>query len=113
MSDHRTRPAAADERFEVELHHDGETITLSVAEDETVLDAAEAAGLDLSYSCRQGQCTSCVGRLQDGDLDGSGGMALDPTQREDGYALLCVATPESDCTIETEAQDDLFGMDLV
>jgi ferredoxin len=106
-------PEAADdgETYEVELHHQGGTVTLSVAADEYVLDAAELAGLELPYSCREGQCTSCVGRLLAGDLDQSEGAALDPMQEDDGFALLRVSYPTGDCTIETEAQDDMFGMD--
>lgn len=105
--------AAADRQVhEVELRRDGETITLSVPEDEPVLDAAEEAGLDLPYSCRQGQCTSCVGRVLAGEVDQSEGTALDPTQEDDGFALLCIATPTGDCRIETDAQDDLFGMEM-
>ena len=101
-----------DATHEVELVHDGEEISLSIPGDESVLDAAEDAGLDLPYSCRQGQCTSCVGKVLAGDLDQSGGVALDPMQKDDGYALLCVASPVSDCRIETEAQEELFGGDL-
>jgi len=99
--------------YAVELEHDGETVTVGVDEDEYILDAAEDAGLDLPYSCRQGQCTSCVGTLLDGDIDQSEGTALDPMQEEDGFALLCIASPRSDCRIETETQDDMFGGDIL
>jgi ferredoxin len=102
----------ATEGHEVELVREGETVSLSVADDEYILDAAEDAGLDLPYSCRQGQCTSCVGKMLDGEVDQSEGTALDPMQEEDGYALLCISYPESDCRIETDAQDDMFGGDL-
>ncbi|MFB6178397.1 MAG: 2Fe-2S iron-sulfur cluster-binding protein [Halorientalis sp.] len=101
-----------DTAHEVELVHDGETISLSVPDDEYILDAAEDEGLELPYSCRQGQCTSCVGKVQEGEIDQSEGTALDPMQRDDGYALLCIGYPKSDCRIETEAQDDMFGGDL-
>jgi len=97
---------------EVDLSHEGETITLTVPADEPILDAAEAAGLSLPYSCRQGQCTSCVGRLHAGEVDQSDGTALDPMQKDDGYALLCVATPTGDCTVETDVQEELFGLDV-
>ena len=97
---------------EVTLVHEGEEITLSVDEDEYVLDAAEEAGLDLPYSCRKGQCTSCVGTVEAGELDQSEGAALDPMQKDDGFALLCIAYPTSDCTVETDTQDDLFGGDM-
>jgi len=98
--------------YAVELEHDGETVTVGVDEDEYILDAAEDAGLELLYSCRRGQCTSCVGTLLDGDLDQSEGLALDPMQEEDGFALLCIAYPRSDCRIETETQDDMFVGDI-
>lgn len=96
---------------DVELLHNGETVSLSVPEDEYILDAAEEAGYDLPYSCRQGQCTSCVGTMIDGDIDQSDGTALDPMQQDDGFALLCIAYPKSDCRIETDTQGDMFGMD--
>jgi ferredoxin len=99
--------------YTVTLEHGGETIAVGVDEDEYVLDAAEEAGLDLPYSCRQGQCTSCVGTVLDGELDQSEGMALDPMQKDDGFALLCVAYPRSDCRIETDTQDALFGGDVL
>jgi ferredoxin len=97
---------------EVTLDHGGEEITLSVDEDEYILDAAEEAGLDLPYSCRKGQCTSCVGTVEAGEIDQSEGAALDPMQEDDGFALLCISYPQSDCTIETDTQSDLFGGDM-
>ncbi|WP_136715868.1 2Fe-2S iron-sulfur cluster-binding protein [Halorientalis salina] len=112
MSGAELEDEPTDTDYEVELVHDGETVSLSVPEDEYVLDAAEDAGLDLPYSCRQGQCTSCVGKLLEGEIDQSEGTALDPMQEADGYALLCISYPTSDCRIETEAQDDMFGGDL-
>jgi ferredoxin len=112
MSGAELEDEPTDTDHEVELVHDGETVSLSVPEDEYVLDAAEDAGLELPYSCRQGQCTSCVGKLLDGEIDQSEGTALDPMQESDGYALLCISYPTSDCRIETEAQDDMFGGDL-
>ncbi|RXK48431.1 2Fe-2S iron-sulfur cluster-binding protein [Halorientalis pallida] len=97
---------------EVTLEHEGEEITLSVDEDEYILDAAEEAGLDLPYSCRKGQCTSCVGTVEAGEIDQSEGAALDPMQEDDGFALLCITYPKSDCTIETDTQSDMFGGDM-
>jgi ferredoxin len=97
---------------EVTLDHEGEEVSFSVDEDEYILDAAEEVGLNLPYSCRKGQCTSCVGTVGDGEVDQSEGAALDPMQRDDGFALLCIAYPESDCTIETDTQSDMFGGDM-
>lgn len=98
--------------YEVEIEVDGETYSLSVAEDEYVLDAAENRSLDLPYSCRTGSCTSCVGRVVEGEVDQSEGVALEPGQKEDGYALLCIAYPKSDCRIVGDVQGELFEIDM-
>lgn len=98
--------------YKVEIAVDGETYTLCVTEEEYILDAAESEGLDLPYSCRNGSCTSCVGRVVEGEVDQSEGIALEPRQKEDGYALLCIAYPRSDCTIISDVQEELFELDV-
>ncbi|MFB6194722.1 MAG: 2Fe-2S iron-sulfur cluster-binding protein [Haloplanus sp.] len=80
---------------------DGDEATIPVAADETVLDAAERAGLSLPYGCLYGACGTCTGRLIEGDLVHTDRpRALKPRHREAGYVLLCIAEPRSDCRIE-------------
>ncbi|WP_222915943.1 2Fe-2S iron-sulfur cluster-binding protein [Natrinema sp. SYSU A 869] len=98
---------------------DGRTRTIEVREDETVLEAAERADIGLPYGCRTGACGTCTGRLletdatEPGDSDGDTGgdyieaafayrrppRALKDRHRDDGYMLLCIATPRADCRI--------------
>ena len=77
-------------------------------DDEYILDAAEQAGIDMSYSCRAGACSSCVGRLIQGTLDQSDQSFLDEAQIKDKYALLCVAYATSDLVVKTDCEEDLW-----
>ncbi|WP_226004656.1 2Fe-2S iron-sulfur cluster-binding protein [Natrinema salinisoli] len=96
---------------------DGRTRTLAVRDDETVLEAAERAGVALPYGCLTGACGTCTGRLLEGDGaeptdDDTGAVtaedvfayrrrprALKDRHRTEGYVLLCVASPRADCRI--------------
>ncbi|MEO0852554.1 MAG: 2Fe-2S iron-sulfur cluster-binding protein [Cyanobacteria bacterium J06648_11] len=81
--------------------------TIPVSEDEFILDAAAAAGIDLPVSCRAGSCFTCVGKTIEGSVEQENPDFLDPEEIEAGYILTCVARPASDCTIETHKEDEL------
>ena len=57
-------------------------------------------GVDLPYGCRYGGCISCAARLIAGKVDQRAQVALNNRQINDGYVILCVARPVSDCTLE-------------
>ncbi|KAI7842486.1 hypothetical protein COHA_003840 [Chlorella ohadii] len=85
---------------------DGATHQLDVPEDETVLDAALAKGIDVPYDCKMGVCLRCAAKIDSGNVEQPGSMINDEAQDE-GYALLCVAYPVSDCSIRVIPEDDL------
>lgn len=77
-------------------------IEIEVDEEETVLDAAFRQGVMLMHGCRQGQCAACKAFLLDGDMemDPFSTFALNETEEEEGYVLLCKSYAYGDLKVE-------------
>lgn len=87
-----------------QVHLTKSDLTFNVAEGETILEAAENAGIVLSYSCRGGTCRSCMTRILSGkaehDPEYADELSIDAGEIADGYRLLCSTLVYSDLELE-------------
>jgi len=91
---------------------DGSEATVPVRADRTVVDGAEAADEPLPYGCLTGACGTCTGQVIEGDLHHRRPpRALKDRHLADGYALLCIAEPRSDCRLRvgSDVQGELVA----
>jgi ring-1,2-phenylacetyl-CoA epoxidase subunit PaaE len=89
--------APATDSAEVTVLMDGRRRTFTMRmNDDTVLDAAMRAGLELPFSCRAGVCSTCRTKVVSGEVEMAQNYALEDWELEQGYVLACqsrVKTP--------------------
>jgi ring-1,2-phenylacetyl-CoA epoxidase subunit PaaE len=77
---------------------------VEMATSQSVLEAGEAAGLDLPFSCRAGVCSTCRAKVCDGAVEMDRNYALEPWEVEAGYVLTCQSHPTTDTlTVDYDA----------
>ncbi|KUI25018.1 3-ketosteroid-9-alpha-hydroxylase [Mycobacterium sp. IS-1742] len=88
--------AADGEAADLRVDLDGQQHSLRWARPATLVDVMLTAGLDVPYSCREGQCGSCAATLVSGQVDMPDTEILEPEDIEAGTILGCQARPASD-----------------
>jgi ferredoxin-NADP reductase len=74
------------EQAEVTFERSGLTATWSAAEDLTLLELAEQAGIKIENDCRAGTCLTCRTRVVDGQMT---------ADLSDGSGLMCIGRPKT------------------
>jgi ring-1,2-phenylacetyl-CoA epoxidase subunit PaaE len=92
--------AAVEHGASIEVIVDGARRQFTVTpEDDTVLDAAARAGLELPYSCRGGMCCTCRCKVTTGSAEMAVNYSLEPWELEAGFTLACQTRPTSDTLV--------------
>ncbi len=87
----------------VEIQAGPTTHQISVNPDETILDAALAAGVPMPFSCTLGGCGACKVALTQGQVDLEEPNCLSAAERDAGYILTCVARAAGPATLSLTA----------
>ena len=74
----------------------GQNREVTVKTDQTILEAAQDAGMDPPYSCTVGVCTTCRARLRSGKASMDEREGLSDSEIEEGFVLTCQAHPLTD-----------------
>ncbi len=97
--------------YNIKVELNKQTYSFLCSEDQDIITAAKANGIDLPSSCCSGVCTSCASMVIDGSIEQEDAMGLNDDLKEKGFALLCVAYPRSDLNIiiGDEVEDNLYN----
>jgi ring-1,2-phenylacetyl-CoA epoxidase subunit PaaE len=76
---------------------DGEIVTVKLnTKGKTVLEALDATGMDVPYSCKGGVCCTCKAKILEGTASMTINYALTDEEVKEGYLLTCQAHPTSE-----------------
>ncbi|MGE2734664.1 2Fe-2S iron-sulfur cluster-binding protein [Mycolicibacterium vaccae] len=80
---------------DAEISIDGAVHRLRWPTSANLVDTMLAAGVEVPYSCREGNCGSCAATIVDGEVDHGDIGILEPEDIAEGLFLACQARPRS------------------
>ncbi len=85
-------------KFTVEFARSGKVALADASM--SLLELAEANGVDINYGCRSGSCGDCKVKVLKGNVKMSCEDGLDAADKANGYVLSCVSSIKSDCVLD-------------
>ncbi|PWU27385.1 phenylacetate-CoA oxygenase/reductase subunit PaaK [Pseudomonas sp. RW407] len=94
----RQAAAATDSgKSQVTVISDGRELSFELARNSvSVLDAGNAQGAELPYSCKAGVCSTCKCKVIEGEVEMDSNFALEDYEVAAGYVLSCQSFPLTD-----------------
>ncbi len=86
-------PEAGDTAFEVEISESGQVITVTA--NQTIIEALEAAGVDVMYDCQRGDCGICQCTVVSGTPDHRDVVLSDDEKAAGNVMQICVSRAKS------------------
>ena len=80
----------------ITLELNGQTHCFESARNQTLLSSALLRGYDAPYSCLNGVCSSCIGRVEEGEAKMAKNETLSEEEVSQGYILTCQAYAMTD-----------------
>ncbi|MDH2344581.1 PDR/VanB family oxidoreductase [Bradyrhizobium sp. SSUT77] len=87
------QPSSPDKPFEVELKSTGQVVTVTAGQ--TIIQALEAAGLDVLYDCQRGDCGLCQCGVISGTPDHRDVILSDDEKASNKIMQICVSRAKS------------------
>ena len=81
-------------KFEVEISDTGQVVT--VGADQSIIEALEAAGVDVMYDCQRGDCGICQCDVISGTPDHRDFVLSDAEKAAGNVMQICVSRAKSD-----------------
>ena len=87
------KPTKSSQEIIVKIMLDGEAYEVEVPSSKTILEAALDQDVDMPFSCQNGLCTACRGKLISGKVEMQEDDGLSEEEINQGYILNCVSKP--------------------
>lgn len=86
-------PPTLPQEAQATVRLDGKIYQVRIKPGQTILHAAQEAGLEVPYACEEGICCTCRAKLYQGQVHMAVREALSDWEIEKGYILTCQAVP--------------------